>query len=170
MALLAAALSGTAAAALVGQWDFDDPADLTRATLGKNLALVGTATAVSGHGTGDGAAALGVGSHFRCTPDLAPNGGSATRANEYTLVFDLRLPAASDRQWRALFQSNPANADDAVKTDLADVDALVDYVYADHRREQANVACIRYFQETYGIWRRGTRAPAVTTPCSRVAP
>jgi hypothetical protein len=31
----------------------------------------------------------------------------------------------------------------------------VDYVYADHRREQANVACIRYFQETYGIWRRG---------------
>lgn len=113
VALLAAALSGTVAAALVGQWDFDDPADLTRATLGKNLALVGKATAVSGHGTGDGAAALGVGSHFRCTPDLAPNGGSATRANEYSLVFDLRLPAASDRQWRALFQSNPANADDA---------------------------------------------------------
>ena len=52
-----------------------------------------------------------------------------------------------------------ANADDAVKTDLADVDALVDYVYADHRREQANVACIRYFQETYGIWRRSNGAP-----------
>jgi GT2 family glycosyltransferase len=39
------------------------------------------------------------------------------------------------------------------KTDLADVDALVDYVYADHRREQANAACIRYFQERHGIWR-----------------
>lgn len=47
-----------------------------------------------------------------------------------------------------------ANADDALKTDVADVDALVDYVYADHRREQANVACIGYFQETFGIWRR----------------
>lgn len=46
-----------------------------------------------------------------------------------------------------------ANADDSQKTDLADVDALVDYVYADHRREQANVACIRYFQEMHGIWR-----------------
>ena len=112
-ALLAAALTGTAPAELVGQWDFDDPADLTRATRGRNLALVGTATAVSGHGTGDGAAALGVGTYFRCTPDLAPNGGSATRANEYSLVFDLRLPAASDRQWRALFQTNPSNADDA---------------------------------------------------------
>lgn len=52
-----------------------------------------------------------------------------------------------------------ANADDAVKTDLADVDALVDYVYADHHREQANVACIRYFQETYGIWRRSNGVP-----------
>lgn len=39
------------------------------------------------------------------------------------------------------------------KTDLAEVDALVDYVYADHRREQANAACIRYFQERHGIWR-----------------
>ncbi|MCE9630544.1 MAG: glycosyltransferase family 2 protein [Planctomycetia bacterium] len=39
------------------------------------------------------------------------------------------------------------------KTDLADVAALVDYVYADHHREQANAACIRYFQEQHGIWR-----------------
>ena len=39
------------------------------------------------------------------------------------------------------------------KTDLADVDALVDYVYADHHREQANAACIHYFQERHGIWR-----------------
>lgn len=54
-----------------------------------------------------------------------------------------------------------ANADDSRKTDLADVDALVDYVYADHHREQANLACIRYFQETHGIWRRddGGRPP-----------
>lgn len=41
----------------------------------------------------------------------------------------------------------------SLKTDLADVDALVDYVYADHRREQANAACIRHFQERHGIWK-----------------
>jgi len=40
----------------------------------------------------------------------------------------------------------------ATKTDVADVDPLVGYVYADHRREQANVACIRYFRKRYGIW------------------
>ena len=106
------ALAGPASAGLVGQWDFDDPADLTRATQGKNLSLVGTATAVSGYGTGDGAAAIGVGSHFVSTPDLAPNGGSTTYANEYTLVFDLWLPASSDRQWRTLFQTSPSNAND----------------------------------------------------------
>lgn len=69
-----------------------------------------------------------------------------------------RLALAGVPIWKA------ANADDAVKTDLADVDALVDYVYDDHRREQANVACIRYFQETYGIW----RPAAGITPHSRV--
>lgn len=50
-----------------------------------------------------------------------------------------------------------AGADDSQKTDLADVDPLVDYVYAEHRREQANLACIRYFQATHGIWRRDGR-------------
>jgi hypothetical protein len=110
--LLLGALASQAAAALVGQWDFDDPVDVTRATLGKNLALVGTATPVAGYGTGDGAAAIGIGSHFRCTPDLAPNGGGTALVNEYTLVFDLWLPASSGGQWRTLFQTSPSNAND----------------------------------------------------------
>jgi hypothetical protein len=101
-----------AGAGLVGQWDFDDPANLTKATIGKPLVLTGSASAVGGVGTGDGAAAVGIGSHFRCTPDLAPNGGGTTLVNEYTLVYDLWLPAGSDRQWRTLLQTNVSNADD----------------------------------------------------------
>lgn len=38
------------------------------------------------------------------------------------------------------------------KTDLADVSALADYVYLDHGRHEANLACIKYYQDTYGIW------------------
>jgi hypothetical protein len=35
---------------------------------------------------------------------------------------------------------------------------LIDYIYREHRREQANMACIRYFQEKYGIWRNRDRS------------
>jgi len=38
------------------------------------------------------------------------------------------------------------------KTGAAAIDPLIEYSYADHRRERANMACIRYFQEQYGVW------------------
>jgi hypothetical protein len=38
------------------------------------------------------------------------------------------------------------------KTQVAGVSALIDYVADDHGRIAANLACIRYFQERYGIW------------------
>jgi hypothetical protein len=41
----------------------------------------------------------------------------------------------------------------ASKTEVASIESLIDYIYREHRREQANIACIRYFQEKYGIWR-----------------
>ena len=46
----------------------------------------------------------------------------------------------------------PGRVENSSKTDLAQVGALVDYVYQGQRRENANMACIRYFRETYGIW------------------
>jgi hypothetical protein len=46
-----------------------------------------------------------------------------------------------------------AETEMATKTEAADVAPLLGYVYADHRREQANVACIRHFQTRYGIWK-----------------
>lgn len=46
-----------------------------------------------------------------------------------------------------------SRSEKASKTEAAGIEALFDYIYRDHRREQANMACIRYFQEKYGIWR-----------------
>ncbi|MFN0127501.1 MAG: metallophosphoesterase [Verrucomicrobiales bacterium] len=104
--------AGWTQGALVGQWDFDDPAALGKATVGQPLVLVGSAAAAAGYGTGDGAAAIGIGSHWRCTPNIVSNGGSSIRVNEYTLVFDVWLPASSDGVWRTLFQTDPANSSD----------------------------------------------------------
>lgn len=53
----------------------------------------------------------------------------------------------------------------ATKTAVAGVAPLEGYIYADHGREQANVACIRYFQDRYGIW----KGPAATGAKHHVA-
>ncbi len=100
------------ASKLVGRWDFNDPGNLTKATVGTNLQLVGTAQAMAGRHAFDGAVKIGPGSHFRCTHNIGANGGG-TRSNEYTLVFDISSPPESATQWIALFQANPANTDDA---------------------------------------------------------
>ncbi|MGI9244835.1 MAG: PKD domain-containing protein, partial [Verrucomicrobiales bacterium] len=110
--LACVSLAVPAHAGLVGDWNFDDPADLTKAALGNDLQLSGSATATAGVGAGDGAVDIGAGSHFLCTPDIAPNGGSTQFVNEYTVVYDVFLPAASDGQWRALLQTNSSNSND----------------------------------------------------------
>ncbi len=97
---------------LVGRWDFNDPANLTKATIGTDLTLVGTNTAITGAETGDGAANIGVGSYYSCLHGISPNGGGS-EVNEYTLLFDMRLPASSVDGWKAIFQTNTANSDDA---------------------------------------------------------
>lgn len=43
--------------------------------------------------------------------------------------------------------------ENSAKTDLADINALADYIYLNHDRHEANLACIRYFRDTYGIWK-----------------
>lgn len=45
------------------------------------------------------------------TPNIGGNGGG-TKANQYTLIFDLLSPSTS-AGYRALFQTNPENTDDA---------------------------------------------------------
>lgn len=97
---------------LVGWWQFDNAADLTAARVGQKLVLNGADLAVSGNGTSDVAARVGVGSNYRVNHGIAANGGGA-RVNEYTLLLDVSYPAGSTGKWISLFQAAAANNDDA---------------------------------------------------------
>ena len=91
----------------VGRWDFDNPANLTAATLGNPLVSVGTDDAIPGIGTDDGAVRLGVGDYYIVDHDIAPNGGGS-KVNEYTLVYDFQVPTVGP--WACFFQTDATNA------------------------------------------------------------
>jgi hypothetical protein len=95
-------------AAPVGQWTFDVGNDLTKATVGQALTVQGTCNAIIGPETGDNAVRIGVGSFFTVAHGIAANGG--TNVNEYSLVFDLRIPQIG--QYYSLFQTDTLNAND----------------------------------------------------------
>ncbi|MEW5925527.1 MAG: T9SS type A sorting domain-containing protein, partial [Candidatus Zixiibacteriota bacterium] len=96
---------------LVGKWKFDDANNLVKAEagIGQALELVGSHEAITGPAEGNGAVKIGVGSHYKMSHGIAPNGGGAY-VNEYSLMIDFKVPALG--VWHALFQTNPANSND----------------------------------------------------------
>jgi hypothetical protein len=98
----------------VGEWTFDNPDTLTKASAGKDLALTGEQTAVAGPEDGNGAVRIGTGSFYTAETEIAPNGktGTPARVNRYTLVFDFKIPA--NEKWYSFYSTNTdASADDA---------------------------------------------------------
>jgi hypothetical protein len=94
----------------VGLWDFDNPADLTTATIGSDLTLNGSHQATTGTGGGgDGAAKIDVGSYYSCAHGIAPNGGGSS-VNEYTVVMDINY--FGSWLWKCLLQTNTSNSND----------------------------------------------------------
>ena len=93
----------------LGLWEFDDPADPTRATTGADLVLDGSHALVNGVTAADGAVRIGAGSFYRMSHGIAPNGGGS-RVNAFTLLFDFRLPALGE--WHSFYQTSPGNSDD----------------------------------------------------------
>ncbi|MCL4181189.1 MAG: metallophosphoesterase [Verrucomicrobia bacterium] len=93
----------------VGAWGFDNPADLLQASAGGDLVLEGAHTAVPGLGAGDGAIRIGIGSYYRCEHGVTPN-GSGNYVNQYSLLFDFRIPQFGP--WYCFFQTSPANQND----------------------------------------------------------
>lgn len=91
-----------------GQWTFDDPSALTKATFGSNLELVGTTESIDGPTAADKAVRIGPGSHFKMVHGTPANGGGEY-VNEYTLSFDVRF---SESQWISLFQTSTSNSND----------------------------------------------------------
>ncbi|MFN8209090.1 MAG: LamG-like jellyroll fold domain-containing protein [Bacteroidales bacterium] len=94
----------------MGSWKFDDPADLTKASVGKPLQLTGTQESVAGPADSNNAIRIGLGSYLTMLPGIALNGND-TLVNEYSLQFDFLMPEAG--VWHAFFQTNPKNNDDA---------------------------------------------------------
>lgn len=103
----------SASGALVGLWQFENPGNLTSATIGANLALTGAQAATTGSGTPSdtGASQLGVGDYYTVTHGIAANGGGSY-VNEYTILWDLMYPAATAGSWKSLLQTAVGNSND----------------------------------------------------------
>ncbi|MBL7032936.1 MAG: fibronectin type III domain-containing protein [Candidatus Delongbacteria bacterium] len=96
---------------LVGYWTFDDPENLLEATLGNNLELSGSHTAIEGPTPEDGAINIGPGSFYRCYHDIPANGyGNPAWVNRFTIVMDVRIPSLG--QYYCLYQTNWSNSND----------------------------------------------------------
>ncbi|MFC4992915.1 LamG-like jellyroll fold domain-containing protein [Rubritalea tangerina] len=115
--LLATALP-MSAAQLVGLWEFNNAGNLGEATVGTDLEINGSAPTYSASLADGGATSLtgvitttqGVGNHLTATHGIGANGGGSF-TNAYTLVFDVKRPAAG--AWRSFYQTDLTNSNDA---------------------------------------------------------
>lgn len=95
---------------LVGQWKFDDSSNLEKATIGEDLVAKdksggsGSHSAVTGINAGDGAVLTASGSYFELIHNLPATGGGS-KVNNYTLIFDLNVPATSFGSYTNLFHT-----------------------------------------------------------------
>ncbi|MBT3168961.1 MAG: hypothetical protein HN952_04070 [Candidatus Cloacimonetes bacterium] len=98
---------------MVGLWTFDDAENLTNATTGNNLELIGNHQVVAGPEDGDGAVNIGVDSYYECFHDIAPNGTGGANpqwVNKFTILIDFQMPSSG--QWYTFFQTNYSNSND----------------------------------------------------------
>lgn len=91
-----------------GWWKFDDSTNLTNATIGNNLELVGSAKSVQGPSEDNLAIKIGVGSYLRMKHNLTPSPNNYV--NQYTLAIDFRIPSTG--KWYCFFQTSPTNSND----------------------------------------------------------
>lgn len=104
---------------MIGWWEFN-PENPTKATIGQDLVTAtnngtgagsipaeGNFKAVGGISSADGAQQVARYSHYRLTHGLP-----AETVPTYTMMMDIRSPAASMNQYRALIQTTIANNDD----------------------------------------------------------
>jgi hypothetical protein len=92
-----------------GWWQFDYANDLTKATLGADLILVGTQLTINGPEEGNGAVKIGVGSYYKMKHQFPAN-GSGVKINEYTLQIDFKIEALGI--WHCFFQTTILNNND----------------------------------------------------------
>ncbi|MES2616468.1 MAG: T9SS type A sorting domain-containing protein [Bacteroidota bacterium] len=94
---------------LKGYWKFQDKNNLTKATVGYPLSLIGTHQRVTGPAYGDTAIRMTIGNYYKCNHNMAPNGGGDS-VNRYTLMFDFKV--LSFKKWHTFFQTDSLNTND----------------------------------------------------------
>ena len=92
-----------------GWWKFDEGNDLTKATIGADLTLVGSQQSTDGPEEGNGAVKIGVGSYYKMNHQIAANGGGA-KVNEYTMQIDFKVETLGI--WHCFFQTTIQNNND----------------------------------------------------------
>ncbi|MDD5184001.1 MAG: T9SS type A sorting domain-containing protein [Paludibacter sp.] len=92
-----------------GLWQFDDSSNLTKATIGTDLVLTGTQTAVAGPTETNHATMVPLGSYLTMNHGMSPN-LAGTLVNEWTLQVDFSIPKTET--WYSFFQTG-ALTDDA---------------------------------------------------------
>lgn len=118
-----------------GLWEFNSLTNLTRATIGNDLELVGSHLSIEGVSSGDKAVSIGIGSYYICTSGITPNGGGGY-VNEYTLLYDLSYPTSTLGQWASILQTNQMNENDGdyFKHPSDESWGVADLGYSDNRQ------------------------------------
>jgi hypothetical protein len=93
----------------LGQWKFDDSANLLKAEIGAPLELVGTQESVNGPEAGNKATQIGIGSYLKMTNGILANGGGSL-VNEYSIQIDFSVPETGI--WHTFYQTEDANTSD----------------------------------------------------------
>ena len=94
---------------LTGYWKFQNIKNLTRASVGNDLNLVGKHQLIQGPSYDDTAVRVPLGSYYRCRHAIAPNGGGDS-VNTYSLMFDFKVKNFD--RWHTFFQTDSSNAND----------------------------------------------------------
>jgi len=129
-----------AAANPVGLWLFDD-SNLLEATIGNDLTSAvyggtgGPLTAVSGIAVGDGAVMVPLNTYLVVDHDITPAAGE-TNINEYTMVWDVNIPAASaygPMTWVALCEFEAVDPATDVDISVIYTDDRIDGSFGNHQ-------------------------------------
>ncbi len=94
---------------LIGHWTFENRDNLVEATVGSDLTLVGTHSAVAGPDAENSAVNIGVGSYYICQHNISANGGG-NMVNEFMIVMDIKFN--QPRVWYTLHQTDTTNLTD----------------------------------------------------------
>lgn len=129
----------------VGWWQFDDAADMLKATIGQPLTLSGSQTSVEGPATGNLATEVPLGSYLTMTHGIAANGGG-TLVNEWSLQIDFSV--AQIDTWYAFFQTLDGDADLFIaKTAAGDIGRVPNSIGSGSTRYTENTV-------SAGVWYR----------------